>query len=433
MNQDAVGAIHKSRRAIAFLLLASCGILCIAVCASAAAPPPQDPSYTQFGNFLFKLPNGWNPVEKDSSMYIVAPGLLPGQAVFIALTSGDLVGDLQSSVNQVWIGFQKSYRILQGGRMTAMHSDQGYAGYYTTAVGFDQNRTRWSLYFLGAQYGKRVEVVTFLSNLPPGVSYDSYFRIFQTFLSDLRFGDSLPGSNLPPATQPPPNAEIDHPLPSGVLQGVYVCTAGADARPTNKQFIFYPDGFMMYGLPQEGLLDFDFDHYRNQDNKNRNWFGRYRVNGDQVKIVWQNQFGDPANPAVIKINTTSAHPAVDLGWEIFIPVCACAGKKFAGTYRWGAPAADQYIQFSPDGTFLDHRVLDQMLIPNPFYEHPRIQRGTYAIQRQTIIFNFADGHRGARTFLAPKVQENDAMFDWIELGWKQLFEENYRQRLAAAP
>ena len=218
-----------------------------------------------------------------------------------------------------------------------------------------------------------------------------------------------------------------------MLQGVYVCTAGADARPTNKQYIFYPDGFMMYGLPQEGMLDFDFDHYRSQDNKNRNMVGRYRVDGKTVKIVWQGQFGDPANPAVIEINETSAHPMVDLGTEIFIPMCSCTGKKFSGTYRWGAPAADQYVQFSPDGTFLDHRALDQLIVPSQFYEHPRIQRGTYSIQRQTIIFNFADGHRGAQTFLAPKVQENNPMFDWIELGWKQLFEETYRQRLAAQP
>lgn len=202
-------------------------------------------------------------------------------------------------------------------------------------------------------------------------------------------------------------------------------------QPSNKQYIFYPDGYMMYGLPQEGMLDFDFDHYRSQDNKNRNWFGRYHVDGDQVKIVWQNQFGDPAHPAVIKINTTAAHPPVDFAWDIFIPMCHCTGKKFSGTYRLGAPAADQYIQFSPDGTFLDHRVLDQMLIPSPFYLHPRIQRGTYSIQSQTIIFNFADGHRGARTFLAPKVQENNPMFDWIELGIHQLFEEGYRERLSA--
>ena len=71
-----------------------------------------------------------------------------------------------------------------------------------------------------------------------------------------------------------------------------------------------------------------------------------------------------------------------------------------------------------------------MIVPSRFYEHPRIQGGTYSIQDQTLVFNFADGHRGTRTFLAPKVQENNPTFDWIDLGWQMLFEESYRQRLS---
>jgi hypothetical protein len=46
-----------------------------------------------------------------------------------------------------------------------------------------------------------------------------------------------------------------------------------------------------------------------------------------------------------------------------------------------------------------------------------------------MIFTFADGHRGTRTFIAPKAQENDPMFDWIGLGWQQLYEQNYEMRL----
>lgn len=433
MKRDLQDVNRSKYGVITLLLCALCGILSLEIDV-ASALPQQDPSYTQFGNFLFKLPNGWKPVEKDDAMYILAPGQLPGQSTFIALQGGDLNGNFQGSVNEVWRGFQQTYRILHGGTLAPMHSPKGYDAYYTTATALDQNRVRWNISFVCAQYGKRLEIVTFVSNLPPGSFYNASLQVFQTFLANLSFGDSLPGSNLPPVSQPPPPAaDTQHPAPAGMLQGVYVCTAGADARPTNKQFIFYPDGYMMYGLPQEGMLDFDFEHYRSQDNKNHNMVGRYRVDGKTVKIVWQGQFGDPANPAVIEINETSAHPAVDLGTEIFIPMCSCAGKKFSGTYRWGAPAADQYIQFFPDGTFLDHCTLDQLIVPSPFYEHPRIQRGTYSIQRQTIVFNFADGHRGAQTFLAPKVQENNAMFDWIELGWKQLFEETYRQRLAAEP
>ena len=33
----------------------------------------QDASYTKFGNFLFKVPNGWNPVEKENAMLLLAP------------------------------------------------------------------------------------------------------------------------------------------------------------------------------------------------------------------------------------------------------------------------------------------------------------------------------------------------------------------------
>jgi hypothetical protein len=218
--------------------------------------------------------------------------------------------------------------------------------------------------------------------------------------------------------------------PPGMLAGVYVATTGEDARPSNRQFLFYPDGVVMNGVPQEGLLGFDFSHYRPQDNPTRNWVGRYKVAGDEIKILWMNQFADPANPDRIKRNETSAHPPLEIGWQVFVPVCRCTGKRLSGTYRWGAPAADQYLQFSPDRTFIDHRVTDQLIVPSRFYEHPRIQRGTYQIEHQTIIFTFADGHRGVRTFLAPKAQENNSTFDWIDLGRQMLFEESYRVKLS---
>jgi hypothetical protein len=215
-----------------------------------------------------------------------------------------------------------------------------------------------------------------------------------------------------------------------MLAGVYVALVSEDARPANKQFLFYPDGLMVNGVPEEGMIGFDFNHYRPESNSERNWVGRYKLEGDKIKIVWQNQFGDPADPAVYKRNESSAYPAVDLGWLVFIPMCRCTGKTFSGTYRWALPAADQYLQFFPDGTFIDHRVTDQLIVPSSFYEHPRIQRGTYSIQSQTIIFTFADGHRGTRTFLAPKVQENQPMFDWIDLGRKTFLEENYRIKVS---
>ena len=235
----------------------------------------------------------------------------------------------------------------------------------------------------------------------------------------------LPGSNPGPGAMPQGNGPQD--VPPGMLAGVYVATSKVDG-PSNTQYLFYPDGFVMNGVPQKGMLGFDFNHYRPQDNPDRNWVGRYRVEGETIKIVWQNQFADPAHPAIIERNETSAHPAYQLGPQVFIPMCHCTGKRISGMYRWGGPGQDQYIQFFPNGTFLDHRATDELLVIT--FEHPRIQRGTYQIVDQTIIFSFPDGHRGTNSFLAPKAQKDNPTFDWISFGWHMFFEEGYRAKLS---
>jgi hypothetical protein len=242
-------------------------------------------------------------------------------------------------------------------------------------------------------------------------------------------GSPVPGANLAPDNPATTSGDEPQNVPPGMLAGVYVATTNG-IKPSNTQYLFYPDGFVMHGVPQQGMLGFDFNHYRSGDNPDRCWVGRYKVEGDEIKIVWLNQFGNPSNPDTVKRNETQAHPAYDPGSQIFIPMCRCTGKRLSGMYRWGTPAQDQYIQFSPDGTFIDHRATDQLIVPSPFYEHPRIQRGTYEIRHQTIIFTFADGHRGMRTFLAPKAQENNPTFDWIDFGWQMFFEEGYRAKLS---
>lgn len=386
----------------------------------------QDAS-TQFGDFVFTVPNGWNPVEKGDAMFLTAPAPRPGASIYIALAANDLSGSLQTSFNGLWMDFQKSYRVLQGGQIMPLHLATGYEGYTTIAVAIGRDGGQWNVCLAGIQYGKRIEAVTFWSNLP-FISIGPYVARFKAFLDALTFADSST-MQIPPADPPSSSEDTPHQLPAGMLQGVYVCTGGANGMPTNKQYLFYPDGLIRNGVPENGMLGFDFDHYRSESNRDRDWVGRYRVDGDKVSIVWQNQFGDPLHPALIKINDKSPHPAWDAGWDTFIPMCRCTGKTFSGKYVWNLPAADQYIQFFADGTFLDHRALDQLIVPSAFYEHPRIQRGRYSIQSQTMVFVFADGHHATHTFVAPKVEEDQPTFDWIELGRQQLFEENYRAML----
>src|SRR5260370_35069560 len=81
---------------------------------------------TQAGNFLFSVPTGWNPQEKGDTTYIFAPGQPPGATTFIALAANDMEGDLRNSFNQLWLGFQNAYRLLQGGQIAPLHSRKGY-------------------------------------------------------------------------------------------------------------------------------------------------------------------------------------------------------------------------------------------------------------------------------------------------------------------
>ncbi len=393
-------------------------LLSLLLCTSLAQDVAPD---TQVGDFLFKMPTGWNPVKKGDMTIIYAPAPPQGAVTYFALAADKIEGNLQNSFRQLWGGFTNSYRILQGGQTAPLHSNKGYDAFYTTAIAADQNGVRWNVYVLAAQYKNRVQTVMFMSNLPAGSSaLAASLKVFQqTFLASLSFGDALPGAEVP-TPDAPPAEEKPHKLAPGALEGIYVgFSVGAGGRVSPKGLLFSPDGWVVKNIPAEGMIGFDFTANRNSPNTNRSWVGRYRVDGNQINILWQDYTEDRQ---VVRRNEASSRPGLD----VYVPMCRCTGKKFSGKYNWGLAASGQYLQFSPNGTFVDHQVLDQMIVPSAFYDHPRTQRGSYVIQSQTMIFTFDDGRRAMRTFYAPKAQENEPRFDWINLGGHQLFEEHYQ-------
>jgi hypothetical protein len=82
------------------------------------------------------------------------------------------------------------------------------------------------------------------------------------------------------------------------------------------------------------------------------------------------------------------------------------------------------MQFLPEGTFIDQGVNDQMLVPNPYFDHPRIQRGHTAIQNQTMIFHFAGASRQEDFHRFPKCKRRGQLFDWIGLAIHSYYEEH---------
>ena len=396
---------------------AACAALLLLL-GSSALPAQNEKPDTQAGNFLYVFPTGWRPVEKEGTTFLYSPASLPGTVTYIALAARDLDGNLQSSFNELWGGFRNSYRVLQGGQIAPARTAQGFDALSTSAVAMDRNGGRWNIYLIATQYKKRLQIVTFMSNSPPDGMLTASFQIFEKFVANLRFGEALPGAPAAAVSSLPPEAPAT-PVPEGALEGIYMGLTINGTRAGVRRLHFNRDGWVVKDILQEGMIGFDFTAYRNDRNTNRSWVGRYRVDGDQINILWQDYTEDRE---IIRRNETSARPGIN----VYVPMCLCTVKRFAGKYNWGLAGSGQYIQFFADGTFLDRGTLDQMLVPNPYYEHPRTQKGTYAIQSQTVIFTFADGRRGTRTFYAPKAQENGATFDFIGLGWQVLYEEHYQ-------
>jgi hypothetical protein len=395
-------------------------LLAVAIFSATLAAGQETVPDTQAGNFLFTVPTGWNPQEKGDTTFIFAPALSQGKVAYIAMAGNDMEGDLRNSFNVLWSGFANSYRVLQGGQIAPLHSKKGYDAFYTAALVSDKNGVRWQVFVMGAQYKNRIQTVMFMSNLPPGSEYNAYFNVFQQWLKNLSFGDALPGSNVPPVTAASePTPEAPHKLPPGALEGFYVgMSLGYGGRVGRDPLYFDPSGWVVRIDLNNSMIGFDITQYRNAKDTNRSWVGRYRLDGNQINIVWQDY---AENRQVIKRSDASFSPGLD----VYVPACQCTGTRFSGKYSYGLASSGQYLQFFPDGTFIDHQVTDQMFGPTAYYDHPRIQRGTYTIQNQTMIFNFADGHRGMRTFLAPKAQKKDRLFDWISLGIDSLYEEHH--------
>ena len=98
-------------------------------------------------------------------------------------------GDLQASFNTLWGGFKGQYRILQGGEILSEHSPKGYDAFHARAIAADRNGVRWKVFVLGARFQNRIETVMYMSNVLSGGLAEVQDRVFNSFLSSLRFSN----------------------------------------------------------------------------------------------------------------------------------------------------------------------------------------------------------------------------------------------------
>ena len=256
----------------------------------------------------------------------------------------------------------------------------------------------------------------FPQGVPSGASQPPAFG------SQPSYSQTVPdGAHSSTASQPTLPLGPQAPLPSGAMEGVYVSYLISGGHFGRGYLIFNPDGWVVRGMPEGGMSEkgmegFDFTAYRNSPT-NKMFVGRYRLDRNDINIIWQDYAEDRQ---LITRDESGTSPALGT----YVPTCRCTGKRFSGVYVWGPATSQQYLQFLLDGTFVDNQLMDKL--SGPYYFNPRLGRDTYSIKDRTLTLNYSDGRIVKQIFLAPKAQENEQVFDWIELNNKAMFERQHQ-------
>ena len=233
---------------------------------------------------------------------------------------------------------------------------------------------------------------------------------------------NAPASSSPSSEAPPPAAgtyESSGPTSQSEKKVYFGYYWGGSFNPHIEKayLVFYPSGWVSKEFPGDGLEGFDFPAYM-RNPSNRNFVGKYRINGNTAEIVW---LDTNQSHTTVQFDDAASNPHFMGG--PYIPLCQCNGVRFSGIYDTGHR---DRIQFSPDGTFVDAGAINSVVgvdLSNPWRGGP----GTYAVQNYTLFLSYQDGRRVKKSFTAPAAQEKEQVFDWLAIGGITFDEVNHKK------
>ena len=328
---------------------------------------------TQIGDFQFNMPDGWKRVASPGGGFVLVPKNLPkgGTAAIDFIATQDLQGDFRAWFNARWAEWQKQFKVQQAGEITLEHNPKGFDTLRIDARVSNQQLGYTEFVYAAVKSGNRVGGYYWISN----TGYYSYRESLTDFEHSLLFGKG----KLSGGEQTAANA--------GGMQGLYVGykMRGLAGLKTHFEYlVFFPDGNLIRFLPEPGLDNFDF---RNALKTSRDYCGRYRVNGNQIKITW----ADNSTENAVRNGT-----ALKIQGDSYFPVPKFDGQTLNGTYHQeGAGGAPYSIRFTAAGQFTDSGILNLLLDPGK--KHAPGQ-GTYRIGNNTITLSYADGRRVPLSF-----------------------------------
>ncbi|MGC2696412.1 MAG: hypothetical protein WA738_11540 [Candidatus Angelobacter sp.] len=397
-------------------------IVAIVLCGAGQDVAPD----TQIGDYRFFMPRGWNRVEKPAGTVIYAPLTAPSMAYIALLHTVELPSTLRAAFDEQWRGFAQPYRILQGGHAVAQRSPHGYDAFTTQAIAVDQNGTRWRVFVLAAQNGKRLETVMFMSNAANPELNATLQNVLDSFLRSLRFAtedrDAGTPSNASPHSGTGGSSVTLPPRSKGRLNGIYravgVVNYGSGQAPRIgwRYVAFFPDGRFMEGFPDQGMDNLDEDA---EIRRNPVGWGSYDLSGERGKITFI--ITDPEHekgPIIWDLKEYTDHLSVD--GDTYTLLGPVDGLKLEGTFRREDykslyAGSRQGITFTPDGQFVDEGVLKAaaVMIRRPGtnasdFDDGAPGRGTYRISNYTLELKYSNGvTKRTSIFLEPGAPKSD--------------------------
>jgi hypothetical protein len=407
-------------------------VLCFCLLLLTTTLGAQDPPDTQIGDFLFKMPIGWNRTTQGDITYIKPPFGPEGTATMIALAADNLQPDLRTSFNILWDGYKKENRVLEGGQISAAHSPNGYDALYTRAIVSDRNGRRWKVFVLGAQFKTRIETVMFMTNAFSRDLAETNQQVFDSFLKSIRFTDESANeaaANAADAGRKASGARVAGlPRGKGKFEGIYraVGQTGDSLSPQRgidyKYVAFFPDGRFLEKLPDEGL---DKLNENVEIRINPVGWGTYEMVGDAGRIVFPpDEYSK--NSIVWTFKDYSDH--LKLRGDDYYLLDRCNDLKLQGTFRRSdyktTYAARQGITFTADGRFADEGVLAAagVMVRNAAgnydFDDGAPGRGTYRIANYTLELSYANGRVKRTSFLLDLEMSKTAVTEFFLNTWK---------------
>src|SRR5579864_1533262 len=396
--------------------------LCFCVFVLTGSLRAQDAPDTQVGDFLFKMPIGWNRTTQGDITYIKPPFGPEGTATFFALAADRLQPDLRTSFNILWDGYKKENRVLEGGQILAAHSPNGYDAFYTRAMVSDRNGRRWKVFVMGAKFKSRIETVLFMTNAFSRELAATNEQVFDSFLKSIRFTDESAeeaAANAGDAERKKAGAPAAKlPKGNGKFDGIYraVGQTGDSLSPQRgidyKYVAFFPDGRFVEKLPDQGL---DKLNEGMEIRINPVGWGTYEMTGDAGRIVFPpDEYSK--NSIVWAFKECSDH--LKLRGDDYYLLDRCNDLKLEGTFRRSdyktTYAAREGITFTPDGRFADEGVLKAagVMVRNAAgnydFDDGAPGRGTYRIANYTLELTYANGRVKRTSFLLdPEMPKSD--------------------------